>query len=136
MSTAARSTPPESAISRREFTLEAVTAILAGCVITITDTACGGSSTTPTVAATAAPPSDVAGVVAANHATPHVVTITGAQISAGSAIATMNIQGQSTHNHTLSITTAHLTSLKNKQAISIDSTNDLSHQHTVTFTPV
>jgi hypothetical protein len=132
MSTAARSMPSASAVSRREFTLEAVTAILVGCVITITDTGCGSSSTTPT----AVPPADVAGVVSANHAAPHAVTITGVQISAGAAIAAMNIQGQATHNHTLSITAAHLTSLKNKQPISIDSTNDASHQHTVTFTPV
>jgi hypothetical protein len=48
----------------------------------------------------------------------------------------MNIQGQATHNHTISITAAQLTSLKNKQPISVDSTNDASHQHTVTFTPV
>jgi len=136
MFTASPSTPPDSAISRREFTLEAVMAILAGCVITITDTACGSSSTTPTPVANAVPPADVAGVIAANHATPHAVTITGAQISAGTAIATMNIQGQSTHNHTLSITAAQLTSLKNKQAVSMDSTNDSGHQHTVTFTPV
>jgi hypothetical protein len=119
-------------LSRREFTLEAVMAILAGCVITISDVACGSSTTTPTPA----PPADVPGVVANNHAAPHAVTITSAQITAGTAIAALNIQGQATHNHTLSITAAQLTSLKNKQAISTDSTTDAGHQHTVTFTPV
>jgi len=132
MSTDVRSTPSRSTVSRREFTLEAVTAILAGCVITIADSACGSSSST----APTTPPSDVAGVISANHAAPHAVTITGTQISAGAAIASMNIQGQATHNHTISITAAQLTSLKNKQPISVDSTNDASHQHTVTFTPV
>ncbi len=33
-------------LSRRQFTLQAALAILAGCVITISDTACGSSSTT------------------------------------------------------------------------------------------
>src|SRR5437870_5204874 len=86
-----------TALSRREFTLEAALAILAGCVITITDAACGSSNSTPTTPT--APPADINGVVAANHAQPHAVVITGAMITAGNAV-TLNIQGQSTHNHT------------------------------------
>ena len=122
-----------TALSRREFTLEAALAILAGCVITITDAACGSSNSTPTTPT--APPADINGVVAANHAQPHAVVITGATITAGNAV-TLNIQGQSTHNHTLSVTQANLTSLKNRTAVTITSSNDNSHMHDVTFTPV
>jgi hypothetical protein len=120
-------------ISRREFTLEAALAILATCVITIAEDACGSSSSTPTTPT--APPADINGVVAANHAQPHAVTITGAQIVANNALA-LNIQGQATHNHTLNISAAELTQLKNRQAVTETSSTDNGHNHAVTFTPV
>ena len=44
-------------LTRREFTLEAALALLAGCVITISDAACS-SSTSPT-----APPTDLTGAI-------------------------------------------------------------------------
>ncbi len=120
-----------SSLTRREFTLEAALAILAGCVITISDTGCGSSTTTPTP--TPLPiPSDVTGTVSANHG--HVAVITGAQITTGSAIS-LNIQGGATHNHTLSISQADLTSLKNRQTVASLSSTDNGHMHTVTFTP-
>jgi hypothetical protein len=120
-------------VTRREFTLDAALAILAGCVITISD-ACG-SSTSPTP--TQAPPTDVTGTISANHN--HVALITAAQITAGNAIS-LSIQGTAAHNHTLSITQADLTTLRNRQTLSRESTSDPSntfglHSHTVTFTP-
>src|SRR5213593_3948410 len=87
-------------LTRREFTLEAALALLAGCVITISD-ACG-STTSPTPASVT-PPTDVSGAISANHN--HAAVITGAQITAANAIA-LNIQGTAAHNHTLSITQA------------------------------
>ena len=117
-------------LTRREFTLEAALAILAGCVITIADTSCG-SSTSPTPAATA-PPADVNGVIAANHG--HSGVVTGAQITAGLAVS-LDIRGTATHTHTVTISQADLTTLKNKQAVSTTSTTDSSHSHAVTFTP-
>jgi len=119
-------------VTRREFTLEAALALLAGCVITISDT-CGGSSTTPT----STPPADTTGVISANHG--HTAIITGAQITAGSALS-LNIQGTAAHQHTVAITQADLTALRNRQVVSRDSSTDLSntfglHAHTVTFTP-
>jgi hypothetical protein len=116
-------------LTRREFTLEAALAILAGCVITIADTACG-SSTSPTP--TAAPPVDVNGVIAANHG--HIAVITGAQITTGSAVS-LDIRGMATHTHTVAISQADLTALKIKQAVSTTSTTDSGHSHAVTFTP-
>ena len=117
-------------LTRREFTLEAALALLAGCVITVTD-ACSSSSTP--AAPTPPAPSDVNGLVSANHN--HVVVITGAQITAGNAV-TLNMQGTATHPHTLSITQADLTALRNRQPVAKDSTTENNHFHTVTFTPV
>jgi hypothetical protein len=120
-----------ASLTRREFTLEAALALLAGCVITVSD-ACG-SSTSPTPA----PPVDVTGAISANHN--HAALITAAQITAGSVV-TLNIQGTAAHPHTLSITQADLTALKNRQTVTSNSSTDQSttfglHSHTVTFTP-
>ena len=123
-----------ASLTRREFTLDAALALLAGCVITISD-ACGGP-TGPTPV-TSGPPADVTGLIADNH--DHSAVITGAQITAGSAI-TVNIQGTAVHGHTVSITQANLTALKNRQSVASASSTDPStrygtHSHTVTFTP-
>ena len=116
-------------LTRRAFTLDAALALLAGCVITISD-ACGSSSPTPV---TPTPTTvDVTGVVSANHG--HTAVITGAQITAGNAVA-LNIQGTASHPHTLSISQSDLQTLKNRQAISSASSTDSGHSHTVTFTP-
>jgi hypothetical protein len=120
-------------LTRREFTLEAALALLAGCVITISD-GCGGGTTSPTPVA---PPADITGVISANHN--HVGVITSAQITAGNAI-TFSIQGTAVHNHTLSMTQADMTTLKNRQSVSRESSTDPSntyglHSHVVTFTP-
>ncbi len=123
----------ESRHTRRDFTLNAALALLAGCVITISD-ACGSDSpTTPSN-----PPADINGVISANHG--HVAVVTAAQITTGSALA-LSIQGTATHNHTLSLSQADLQTLKNRQPVTHDSTSDQSatfglHLHTVTFTPV
>jgi hypothetical protein len=122
-------------LTRRTFTLEAALALLAGCVITISD-ACGSSDTSPTNPSPA--PTDINGLVSANHG--HVAVVTAAQITAGNAIV-LNIQGTAVHNHTLSVSQADLQTLKNRQPVSRDSTNDVSatfgpHMHAVTFTPI
>jgi len=119
------------AIDRREFTLQAAMAILAGVTITVGEAACGSSNTSPSPTPTQAP-SDVNGNISANHG--HIAVITGAQITAANAIS-LNIQGNATHPHTVDISQADLRSLLNKQAVSHESTNNSGHSHTVTFTP-
>jgi len=119
--------------TRREFTLEAALALLAGCVITVSD-ACGSSSTSPSQT----PPSDVTGSISANHN--HTAVITGAKISEGAAYS-LDIRGTAAHPHTLSITQGQLTSLKNRQSVTVESSSDFSntfgqHSHSVTFTPM
>jgi hypothetical protein len=118
----------DSSLTRRQFTLDAALALLAGCVITVSEACSDKTPTTPTN-----PPSDVSGTVSANHG--HTATITGAQITAGTAIVSMNIMGTATHNHTIAISQNELLNLKNRQAITVNSTTDSGHQHAVTFTP-
>lgn len=118
-------------LTRREFTLDAALAVLAGCVITIADTSCG-SSTSPTPAAGAAPPADVNGVIAANHG--HIAVIMGAQITAGNAVS-LDIRGSATHTHTVAVSQSDLSTLKSRQPVTMTSTTDASHSHAVTFTP-
>ena len=131
MSELMQSVKESTAVTRREFTLEAALALLAGCVITISDVACGGSKN-----ANPANPSpataDINGTVSANHG--HMVTVTAAQITATNAV-TLTLVGNASHNHTVSLSQADLLSLKNRQAVSRDSSNDNSHMHSVTFTP-
>jgi len=119
--------------TRREFTLEAALALLAGCVITVSE-GCGKSSTSPSDT----PPTDVNGSISSNHN--HTAVITAAQITAGSAIS-LNIQGTAAHPHTVAISQSDLTSLKNRQSITRESSTDQSatfglHSHSVTFTPM
>ena len=136
MSKRVQSFKESTALTRREFTLEAALALLAGCVITVSD-ACGGSkNTTPTGPSPA--PADITGTVSANHN--HAAVVTAAQITATNAIV-LNIQGTAVHSHTLSLSQADLQTLKNRQPVSRDSSTDMSntfglHLHTVTFTPV
>jgi hypothetical protein len=113
------------ALSRRDFSLKAALALLAGVVITIDG--CGSNPAAPTP-----PVNDVPGTISNNHG--HIATITSADITAGNAIS-LNIQGQASHPHTVDITQAELHTLKSRQAVAKDSTNNNGHMHTVTFTP-
>src|SRR5262245_22541812 len=106
-------------VTRREFTVQSVLALLSGFVITISE-ACGSDSS-PTMPATSTTtstppgtPSDINGTISANHG--HTAIITGAQITADLAI-TLNIQGSATHNHTVAVSATDLTNLKNRQAV-------------------
>jgi 4'-phosphopantetheinyl transferase EntD len=124
------SRPRRAALTRREFTLDAALAILAGCVITVSDTACSKNTVQPTPAPVA--PADVTGSISANHG--HAATITGAQIAAGGAIS-LDIRSSASHPHTLAISQAELATLKNRQPITSVSSTDNGHSHSVTFTP-
>lgn len=112
-------------LSRRDFSLKAALALLAGVVITIDG--CGSNPAAPTP-----PVKDVSGTISNNHG--HVATITSAQITAGSAIS-LDIRGDASHPHTVDITQAELHTLQSRQPVAKDSTNNNGHMHTVTFTP-
>lgn len=113
-------------MSRREFTLQSALAVLSGCVITVSG--CGSdspSAPTPIV-------SDVAATITANHG--HTGTLTSAQITAGNTL-TLDIRGTASHPHSVEITQAELTMLRNRQPVTKASSTDASHLHSVTFTP-
>jgi hypothetical protein len=114
-------------VTRREFSVQSALAILSSVVITVSG--CGDDS--PRMSPT---PSDIQGNVLSNHAQPHVVTVTGAQITAGTAV-TLTLTGTPTHNHTVDLTQSELGMLRNRQPVTKTSTTDNSHSHGVTFTP-
>jgi len=129
----------EKTIDRRQVTLASAMAILSGVAITITESACGGSSyspssptpmPTPTPNPTPAPSGDKVGLVSANHG--HSAVITGAQLTDGGAIA-LDIRGSADHTHTVSLSASEIASIAGNQRVSKLSTTDLSHDHTVTF---
>jgi hypothetical protein len=117
----------DNLITRREFTVEWALAILAGATITISG--CGDDDDNPTT--NPSPATNRPGTVSANHG--HEVTITAAQITAGAALMSLQIRGAATHPHTISLTAAQVTSIGQNQRVSVDSTTDEAHNHTVTF---
>lgn len=124
---------PDSAagavVTRREFTVKSALTILGGVVITMSG--CDDDDSTPTSPS----PNSISGAVSANHEQPHVVTVTGAQITAGSTLM-LTLTGTPTHIHTVELTAGDLGTLRNRQAVTKTSTFDNGHSHGVTFTPV
>ena len=110
---------------RREFTLQSALLLLSGVAITVSG--CGGSSpSSPNPPASG----DISGTVSSNHG--HTAVITAAQITTGGALQ-LNIQGSSTHTHTVELTGGDLASIGNRQRVSKESSTSESHSHTVTF---
>ena len=123
-----RDSATHDSVTRREFTVQSALAILSSVVITVSGCEDDSTPMNPT-------PSDIQGNVLSNHAPPHVVTVTGAQITAGTTV-TLTLTGTPTHNHTVELTQSELGTLRNRQAVTKASTTDNGHSHGVTFTPV
>jgi hypothetical protein len=70
------------------------------------------------------------GTIGSNHG--HTAEITAAQLGGGQDI-TLDIRGQATHPHTVTISVSELTSIAGNQRVSKESTTDEGHSHTVTF---
>lgn len=122
----------EHLVTRREFTLEAALAMLAG--VTITVTGCGGDSSNNSSGGGGTPtgPSgqDKTGEISLNHG--HTATIQAAQLTAGNAIS-LNIQGQATHPHTVELSQSELSQISAGTRLAKASSTDNAHSHTVTF---
>jgi VCBS repeat-containing protein len=119
----------DNLLTRREFTLEWALAVLAGATITITG--CGDDDDAGTNPSPQPPPAgSEIGAVSANHG--HSVFITQAQLTAGGALA-LDIRGTATHPHTISLTAAQVGTIAANQQVSVVSTTDDGHNHTVTF---
>lgn len=110
--------------TRREFTLESALAILTAATITITG--CGDDDDN----GTGPSGQGEVGTISANHG--HTATITSAQITAGGALS-VDIRGTATHPHTISLTAAQILSIGQNQQVSVVSTTEEAHNHTVTF---
>ena len=120
-------------IGRREFSRQAVVAILSAATITIVD--CGGGSSNP--APSPSPPpggggggGDVAGSISGNHG--HIAVVTAAQITAANSV-NLDIRGTATHPHTVELSAAEVGMIGQQQKVSKTSSNDDGHVHTVTF---
>ncbi len=67
--------------------------------------------------------------ISANHG--HTLTVPVADVQAGSA-KSYSIQGTSAHDHMVTLTAANFSSLQSNTSISVESTNDDGHTHSVT----
>ena len=125
-------TTPGAGISRREFTVEACLAILAGATITIMGSGCGSSNSSPTGPSGGPGPSagDKSGVISNNHG--HTATITAAELAAGNAVNVLLTEG-SGHTHHLGLSANEVAMIAANQRVSGESTVDDAHSHTVTF---
>jgi hypothetical protein len=117
-------------LSRREFSVEALTALFAGVVITVT--ACDDDGSTLVVGPGGA---DVSGSISANHG--HVATVTSVELAAGNTVA-LSIRGTADHPHTVTLSASEVVQIQNRQRVTATSTTDVSqafgtHAHTVTF---
>lgn len=119
-------------LSRRDFTLRAVLAMLSGVTITISGCGGGGGGNpgSPSQPNPPAGPGDKVGNISANHG--HTAVITSAQLTAGGAL-TLNIRGDSDHPHTVDITAAEVVMIRDGQRVSKTSSMDVDHNHIVTF---
>ena len=117
-------------LSRREFSLEALTALFAGVVITVT--ACDDDGGPVSVGPGGL---NEIGIVSDNHA--HVATVLSAELNLGNAV-TLDIRGGADHPHTVSLSAVEVVQIRDGQRVTKVSTTDSSaafgvHQHTVTF---
>jgi hypothetical protein len=114
---------PGEPIDRREFASRSLLAALVGVVVTITGCDDDDDPMSPT-------PNDETGTISDNHG--HTAVVTSAQLTAGGAVA-LNIQGSATHTHTVDLTAAEVTQVRDGQRVSKVSTTTDGHTHTVTF---
>ena len=122
-------------LDRREFTVGAVMAMLAG--VTITISGCGGggggggTGPSPTQSPSTDPSTgDRLGNVSANHG--HVARLLAADVTAGNAVR-LDIRGSADHPHTVELTAAEVVAIRNGQRVGKGSTDEAFHTHTVTF---
>lgn len=118
-------------LSRREFSVEALTALFAGVVVTVT--ACGSDGGPVNVGPGGG--GNEVGIISDNHA--HTATVLSAELTAGNAV-TLDIRGNADHPHTVSLSATEVVQIRDGQRVSKISTTDPSaafgtHQHTVTF---
>jgi hypothetical protein len=120
----------EHLLTRREFTLDWVLAVLAGATITVTG--CGDDDDNGNPGTNPSPPQagDEVGVVDANHG--HNAIVRAATLASPTMVA-ISMRNQATHDHTLTLTQAEVTSIAANARVQKTSSTDDGHNHTVTF---
>lgn len=113
--------------TRREFTAEAVLALLAGVAVTVTGCS-GGSSSMPSAPTPQA--GDAVGAISANHG--HTAIVRAAQLAAGNAV-TITLSTGSGHTHGLSLSAAQITQIAAGTTVAQPSTTVDAHSHVVVF---
>jgi hypothetical protein len=113
----------ENLLTRREFTVEWALAVLGAATITIS---CGESDpgTGPSNSG------DRTGAISANHG--HVAIVTVTQLNSSNAIP-VDIRGNATHPHLIELTVSQLQTISSGGRVSVVSSTDDAHDHTVTF---
>ena len=119
----------ESLLDRREFTLQLVLAVLSGATVTILP-ACGGGGNPPGPSPNPGGGNGIAGTVTANHG--HTATISNAQLSEGNSVR-LDIRGGADHPHTVDLTAGQVMQIAQRERVSVESSNDVAHTHTVIF---
>ena len=112
----------ENLLTRREFTVEWALAVLGAATITIS---CGDDpGTGPSNSG------DRTGAISANHG--HVALVTATQLNSSNAIP-VDIRGNATHPHLIELTVSQLQTISSGGRVSVVSSTDDAHDHTVTF---
>jgi hypothetical protein len=114
-------------LDRREFTVQAILALLSG--VTIAMSGCGDDDG-PNAPSPTPGGSNISGSISANHG--HSAVITGAQLGAGN-IVTLDIRGTANHPHTVGLTAGEVQQIAARQRVAKESSTDDGHRHTVTF---
>jgi len=87
-------------------------------------------STGPSTPGGGASAGNVFGVIGANHG--HEAVITAAQLTASNALR-LDITGSADHPHTVELSAAEVTQIRDRQQVSKTSSTDAGHNHIVTF---
>ena len=128
-----REIPDFSLLDRREFTLQLVLAVLSGATVTVVS-ACGGGGGNPSSPSPSPNPGGstegISGTVLANHG--HTAFIENARLTAGNGFA-LDIRGNADHPHTIDLTANQVMQIAARQRVSVESTTDAAHAHTVVF---
>jgi len=123
-------------LDRREFTVDAVLAMLSGVVILVTESACGGSGSSSPMSPAPLPQtggtSDNVGQISNNHG--HSAVVTAAQLLAGNQVQ-LDIRGTASHTHSITLTHDDLGRVSGGATVATVSTTTNGHDHTVTFNP-
>lgn len=114
-------------IGRREFTLQAVLALLSGATITVAG--CSDSGSNPS-APSGSDTDGISGTISLNHG--HRAFISSAQLQAGNAI-TLDIRGSATHPHSVTLSGDEIMTIAGGGRVASESSLEDAHTHTVTF---